>query len=145
MLKHKSLAIFFEKILDFMMLILGLLMFGFLIREGIHLGILLVDGNFQQNFGEISKSALSAFLFFELTSISREYFVKDAQISLESFIFIGVTALVRTILVYHSNSQETLMLSLAILVLVVAFILYRYSRQKITNLAHEDARLEEQK
>ncbi|HEY4400193.1 MAG TPA: phosphate-starvation-inducible PsiE family protein [Lactobacillaceae bacterium] len=138
---HKQLAQLFEWILDVMMLLMGLLMLGFLIREGINLLDLILTADLRTDFDEISKSALALFLFFELTSISREYFVKDAHISLESFIFIGVTALVRTILVYHSNSQETLLLSLAILVLVVAFILYRYSRQKITNLAHEDARL----
>ncbi len=63
-------------------------------------------------------------------SLVREYFIKDAHISMESFLYIGVTALIRAILVYHDQTMKTLLLALSIGILVVALTVYRYFREK---------------
>ncbi len=64
-------------------------------------------------------------------SLVREYFVKDAHISMESFLYIGVTALIRAILVYHDQTNKTLLLAIAIFFLVMALTFYRYFRSLI--------------
>lgn len=128
---HQRVAHYIEYVLNVAILIIGIIIFGFLIREIISLAQLLTVANIRTHFTEITEVTLAVFLFFEFMSLVREYFVKDAHISMESFLYIGVTALIRAILIYHDQTNKTLLLAIAIFFLVMALTFYRYFRSLI--------------
>ncbi|MCT8389663.1 phosphate-starvation-inducible E [Leuconostoc holzapfelii] len=128
---HQKVANYFEYVLNVLMIVIGVVIFGFLLREIYNLAYLLLSVNdMRAHFGQITDATLAVFLFFEFMSLVREYFIKDAHISMESFLYIGVTALIRAILVYHDQTMKTLLLALSIGILVVALTIYRYFREK---------------
>lgn len=128
---HQKVANYFEYVLNVLMIMIGVVIFGFLLREIYNLAYLLLSVNdMRAHFGQITDATLAVFLFFEFMSLVREYFIKDAHISMESFLYIGVTALIRAILVYHDQTMKTLLLALSIGILVVALTIYRYFREK---------------
>lgn len=124
---HQKIANYFEYVLNIVMICIGFVIFGFLLREIYNLAHLLITINdMRAHFNEITEATLAVFLFFEFMSLVREYFIKDAHISMESFLYIGVTALIRAILVYHDQTTKTLLLAISICLLVVALTIYRF-------------------
>lgn len=126
---HKKISKLFEYLLDIAMFIIGLLMFGLLIKQMITVGQLILLPNFTENLPKITDAALMLFLFFEIIVIVKEYYVKDAHLSIETFLFVAITALVRVILLKHDNYVETLSLSFSVLILIVTLVFYRKNRK----------------
>ncbi|ADG39839.1 MULTISPECIES: phosphate-starvation-inducible protein PsiE [Leuconostoc] len=132
---HQKVANYFEYILNVFMISIGFVIFGFLLREIYNLAYLLLTiDDLRAHFNEITEATLAVFLFFEFMSLVREYFIKDAHISMESFLYIGVTALIRAILVYHDQTYKTLLLAISIFLLVIALTIYRFFREKTKNI-----------
>lgn len=132
---HQKVANYFEYVLNVVIIVIGVVIFGFLLRSIYHLlHLLLIVNDMRADFNEITESTLAVFLFFEFMSLIREYFIKDAHISMESFLYIGVTALIRAILVYHDQTMRTLLLALSIFLLVIALTFYRFFREKTKRL-----------
>lgn len=131
-LMHKKISQLFEHCLDIAMLIIGLLMFGLLAKQIIAVTQLILLPNFTENLPEITDASLMLFLFFEIIVIVKEYYVKDAHLSIETFLFVAITALVRVILLKHENYVETLSLSFSVLILIVTLVFYRKNRKPKT-------------
>lgn len=112
------------------MFIIGLLMTGLLIRQMIVVSKLLFDHDFNSHLPEITDASLMLFLFFEIVVIVKEYYGKDAHLSIETFLFVAITALVRVILLKHDNYIETLSLSFSVAILIVTLVFYRKNRIK---------------
>jgi len=131
-LMHKKISQLFENCLDIAMFIIGLLMFGLLAKQIIAVTQLILLPNFTENLPEITDASLMLFLFFEIIVIVKEYYVKDAHLSIETFLFVAITALVRVILLKHENYVETLSLSFSVLILIVTLVFYRKNRKPKT-------------
>jgi len=131
-LMHKKISKLFENCLDIAMFIIGLLMFGLLAKQIIAVTQLILLPNFTENLSEITDASLMLFLFFEIIVIVKEYYVKDAHLSIETFLFVAITALVRVILLKHENYVETLSLSFSVLILIVTLVFYRKNRKPKT-------------
>lgn len=129
---HKKISQLFENCLDIAMFIIGLLMFGLLAKQIIAVTQLILLPNFTENLSEITDASLMLFLFFEIIVIVKEYYVKDAHLSIETFLFVAITALVRVILLKHENYIETLSLSFSVLILIVTLVFYRQNRKPKT-------------
>jgi len=129
---HKKISQLFENCLDIAMFIIGLLMFGLLAKQIIAVTQLILLPNFTENLSEITDASLMLFLFFEIIVIVKEYYVKDAHLSIETFLFVAITALVRIILLKHENYVETLSLSFSVLILIVTLVFYRKNRKPKT-------------
>jgi len=129
---HKKISKLFEHLLDIAMFIIGLLMFGLLAKQIIAVTQLILLPNFTENLSEITDASLMLFLFFEIIVIVKEYYVKDAHLSIETFLFVAITALVRIILLKHENYIETLSLSFSVLILIVTLVFYRQNRKPKT-------------
>jgi len=129
---HKKISQLFENCLDIAMFIIGLLMFGLLAKQIIAVTQLILLPNFTENLSEITDASLMLFLFFEIIVIVKEYYVKDAHLSIETFLFVAITALVRIILLKHENYIETLSLSFSVLILIVTLVFYRQNRKPKT-------------
>ncbi|MDV3546048.1 phosphate-starvation-inducible protein PsiE [Leuconostoc falkenbergense] len=130
---HQKVAGYFEYVLNAVMIVIGVVIFGFLLRELLNLAQMLWMTDIAGHFTELAEEILVVFLFFEFLSLVREYFIKDAHISTGNFLYIGVTALIRAMLVYHDQTDKTLMLAAAIFLLVVAQAIYRCFRPKMDN------------
>lgn len=131
-LMHKKISKLFEYLLDIAMFIIGLLMFGLLIKQIVAVTQLILLPNFTENLPEITDASLMLFLFFEIIVIVKEYYVKDAHLSIETFLFVAITALVRVILLKHENYIETLSLSFSVLILIITLVFYRKNRKPKT-------------
>jgi len=131
-LMHKKISQLFENCLDIAMFIIGLLMFGLLAKQIIAVTQLILLPNFTENLPEITDASLMLFLFFEIIVIVKEYYVKDAHLSIETFLFVAITALVRVILLKHENYVETLSLSFSVFILIVTLVFYRKNRKPKT-------------
>jgi len=131
-LMHKKISQLFENCLDIAMFIIGLLMFGLLAKQIIAVTQLILLPNFTENLSEITDASLMLFLFFEIIVIVKEYYVKDAHLSIETFLFVAITALVRVILLKHENYVETLSLSFSVFILIVTLVFYRKNRKPKT-------------
>lgn len=129
---HKKISKLFEYLLDIAMFIIGLLMFGLLAKQIIAVTQLILLPNFTENLPEITDASLMLFLFFEIMVIVKEYYVKDAHLSIETFLFVAITALVRVILLKHENYIETLSLSFSVLILIITLVFYRKNRKPKT-------------
>lgn len=129
---HKKISKLFEYLLDIAMFIIGLLMFGLLIKQIVAVTQLILLPNFTENLPEITDASLMLFLFFEIIVIVKEYYVKDAHLSIETFLFVAITALVRVILLKHENYIETLSLSFSVLILIITLVFYRKNRKPKT-------------
>lgn len=129
---HKKISKLFEYLLDIAMFIIGLLMFGLLAKQIIAVTQLILLPNFTENLPEITDASLMLFLFFEIIVIVKEYYVKDAHLSIETFLFVAITALVRVILLKHENYIETLSLSFSVLILIITLVFYRKNRKPKT-------------
>lgn len=127
---HKRISQIFEFILDIGMSIIGVVMVILFVRQLINVSTLIIGPHFEANLPEITDGSLMLFLFFEIIVIVKEYYVKDAHLSIETFLFVGITALVRVILIKHDNYVETLMLSLSVLILILTLVFYRKSRKR---------------
>ena len=107
-------------------------MFGLLTKQIIVVTQLILSPNFTEHLPRITDASLMLFLFFEIIVIVKEYYVKDAHLSIETFLFVAITALVRVILLKHENYVETLSLSFSVFILIVTLVFYRKNRKPKT-------------
>ena len=100
-------------ILDLAMLVLGIVMIGFFVKELWELVTMLMHVDLATDFFGVAERILETFLFFEFVVLTREYFIQD-RISLQNFMYIGITALLRNLLVYHADTIGILIQAAAI-------------------------------
>ena len=128
-------------ILDLAMLVLGIVMIGFFVKELWELVTMLMHVDLATDFFGVAERILETFLFFEFVVLTREYFIKD-RISLQNFMYIGITALLRNLLVYHADTIGILIQAAAIAILILVLVVYRWSRRYLADLAHREEREE---
>lgn len=127
-------------ILDLAMLVLGIVMIGFFVKELWELVTMLIHVDLATDFFGVAERILETFLFFEFVVLTREYFIQD-RISLQNFMYIGITALLRNLLVYHADTIGIL-IQAAIAILILVLVVYRWSRRYLADLAHREEREE---
>lgn len=128
-------------ILDLAMLVLGIVMIGFFVKELWKLVTMLMHVDLATDFFGVAERILETFLFFEFVVLTREYFIQD-RISLQNFMYIGITALLRNLLVYHADTIGILIQAAAIAILILVLVVYRWSRRYLADLAHREEREE---
>ncbi|QIE78509.1 phosphate-starvation-inducible PsiE family protein [Weissella confusa] len=128
-------------ILDLAMLVLGIVMIGFFVKELWELVTMLMHVDLAMDFFGVAERILETFLFFEFVVLTREYFIQD-RISLQNFMYIGITALLRNLLVYHADTIGILIQAAAIAILILVLVVYRWSRRYLADLAHREEREE---
>lgn len=128
-------------ILDLAMLVLGIVMIGFFVKELWELVTILMHVDLATDFFGVAERILETFLFFEFVVLTREYFIQD-RISLQNFMYIGITALLRNLLVYHADTIGILIQAAAIAILILVLVVYRWSRRYLADLAHREEREE---
>lgn len=128
-------------ILDLAMLVLGIVMIGFFVKELWELVTMLMHVDLATDFFGVAERILETFLFFEFVVLTREYFIQD-RISLQNFMYIGITALLRNLLVYHAYTIGILIQAAAIAILILVLVVYRWSRRYLADLAHREEREE---
>ena len=128
-------------ILDLAMLVLGIVMIGFFVKELWELVTMLMHVDLATDFFGVAERILETFLFFEFVVLTREYFIQDG-ISLQNFMYIGITALLRNLLVYHADTIGILIQAAAIAILILVLVVYRWSRRYLADLAHREEREE---
>ncbi|MFG6622763.1 phosphate-starvation-inducible PsiE family protein [Weissella confusa] len=128
-------------ILDLAMLVLGIVMIGFFVKELWELVAMLMHVDLATDFFGVAERILETFLFFEFVVLTREYFIQD-RISLQNFMYIGITALLRNLLVYHADTIGILIQAAAIAILILVLVVYRWSRRYLADLAHREEREE---
>lgn len=128
-------------ILDLAMLVLGIVMIGFFVKELWELVTMLMHVDLATDFFGEAERILETFLFFEFVVLTREYFIQD-RISLQNFMYIGITALLRNLLVYHADTIGILIQAAAIAILILVLVVYRWSRRYLADLAHREEREE---
>lgn len=128
-------------ILDLAMLVLGIVMIGFFVKELWELVTMLMHVDLATDFFGVAERILETFLFFEFVVLTREYFIQD-RISLQNFMYIGITALLRNLLVYHADTIGILIQAAAIAILILVLVVYRWSRRYLADLAHGEEREE---
>ena len=70
---HQKVANYFEYVLNVVIIVIGVVIFGFLLRSIYHLlHLLLTVNDMRADFNEITESTLAVFLFFEFMSLIRE-------------------------------------------------------------------------
>ncbi|WP_307994474.1 phosphate-starvation-inducible PsiE family protein [Weissella viridescens] len=129
----------YEYVIMVFMMIFGLVIAAYFALSIYELVLPLFQHLTHEDFTDISKNILSAFLFLEFLVIIKDYFSSNANIHFEDYLYVAVTAIIRSILVYHDNALKTLLLCGAILILVIAIILYkRYQTQnnKLSDSEH---------
>ena len=124
-------------ILDLAMLVLGIVMIGFFVKELWELVTMLMHVDLATDFFGVAERILETFLFFEFVVLTREYFIQD-RISLQNFMYIGITALLRNLLVYHADTIGILIQAAAIAILILVLVVYRWSRRYLADLAHRE-------
>ena len=128
-------------ILDLAMLVLGIVMIGFFVKELWELVTMLMHVDLATDFFGVAERILETFLFLECVVLTREYFIQD-RISLQNFMYIGITALLRNLLVYHADTIGILIQAAAIAILILVLVVYRWSRRYLADLAHREEREE---
>ena len=128
-------------ILDLAMLVLGIVIIGFFVKELWELVTMLMHVDLATDFFGVAERILETFLFFEFVVLTREYFIQD-RISLQNFMYIGITALLRNLLVYHADTIGILIQAAAIAILILVLVVYRWSRRYLADLAHREEREE---
>ena len=128
-------------ILDLAMLVLGIVMIGFFVKELWELVTMLMHVDLATDFFGVAERILETFLFFEFDALTRENFIQD-RISLQNFMYIGITALLRNLLVYHADTIGILIQAAAIAILILVLVVYRWSRRYLADLAHREEREE---
>ena len=123
------------------MLILGIIMFGFFVKDLWVLLQMIWQVDLQKNFYSIAQLILETFLFFEFVVLTQEYFLQN-HISLQNFMYIGVTAMLRNLLVYHDDTMGILIQSVSIAIMILVLVIYRWSRRYLADLEQEEVRKE---
>lgn len=123
------------------MLVLGIIMFGFFVKDLWILVQMVWQTDLQKNFYSIARLILETFLFFEFVVLTQEYFLQK-HISLQNFMYIGITAMLRNLLVYHDDTMGILIQSISIAIMILVLIVYRWSRRYLADLEQKEAREE---
>ncbi|EUJ19026.1 phosphate-starvation-inducible protein PsiE [Listeria aquatica] len=110
-------------ILNIGLILVGLTLVAFLIREAFMIFNNLFITDTVTSFYDMTEEILIFFLYFEFIALIIKYFQSGYHFPLRYFIYIGITAIVRLIIVDHSDALATLILSGAILLLVLALYL----------------------
>jgi len=129
--------LFYRHVLEWGMLILGVILLGFFFRDAFLLAQLVFTAAMPADFYTISELVLETFLFFEFVILTREYFLTD-HISLKNFMYIGITAMLRNLLVNHADATEVLIQSLAIVVLLLGLMGFSWMNYYLKSLHDAD-------
>ncbi|RDX02134.1 phosphate-starvation-inducible protein PsiE [Listeria kieliensis] len=115
--------LFLQFILNIGLILVGLTLVAFLIREAYMIFNNLFISDTVTSFYDMTEDILIFFLYFEFIALIIKYFQSGYHFPLRYFIYIGITAIVRLIIVDHTDALATLILSGAILLLVIALYL----------------------
>ncbi|WP_167628503.1 phosphate-starvation-inducible protein PsiE [Listeria valentina] len=115
--------LFLQFILNIGLILVGLTLVAFLIREAYMIFNNLFISDTTTSFYDMTEDILIFFLYFEFIALIIKYFQSGYHFPLRYFIYIGITAIVRLIIVDHTDALATLILSGAILLLVIALYL----------------------
>ncbi|MHC5251190.1 phosphate-starvation-inducible protein PsiE [Listeria kieliensis] len=115
--------LFLQFILNIGLILVGLTLVAFLIREAYMIFNNLFISDTVTSFYDMTEDILIFFLYFEFIALIIKYFRSGYHFPLRYFIYIGITAIVRLIIVDHTDALATLILSGAILLLVIALYL----------------------
>lgn len=115
--------LFLQFVLNIGLILVGLTLVAFLIREAYMIFNNLFISDTITSFYDMTEDILIFFLYFEFIALIIKYFQSGYHFPLRYFIYIGITAIVRLIIVDHTDALATLILSGAILLLVAALYL----------------------
>ncbi|WP_437614419.1 phosphate-starvation-inducible protein PsiE [Erwinia sp. V71] len=119
-----------QMVLNFGLLVLGIILVIFLGKETIHLGNVLLNSSEQASSYLLIEGIVIYFLYFEFIALIVKYFQSGYHFPLRYFVYIGITAIIRLIIVDHKNPFDTLIYAAAILILVVTLWLANSNRLK---------------
>ncbi len=119
-----------QMVLNFGLLVLGIILVIFLGKETIHLGNVLLNTTEQASSYLLIEGIVIYFLYFEFIALIVKYFQSGYHFPLRYFVYIGITAIIRLIIVDHKNPFDTLIYAAAILILVVTLWLANSNRLK---------------
>ncbi len=119
-----------QMVLNFGLLVLGIILVIFLGKETIHLGNVLLNTTEQASSYLLIEGIVIYFLYFEFIALIVKYFQSGYHFPLRYFVYIGITAIIRLIIVDHKNPLDTLIYAAAILILVVTLWLANSNRLK---------------
>ncbi|WP_027416983.1 phosphate-starvation-inducible protein PsiE [Aneurinibacillus terranovensis] len=127
MLKE-SMTKFFQWILNFSLIVLGIVLAIFMVRE-IWI-ILQYSIEPTLDVRNILQDILMFFLFFAFLSTIVTYFKENYHFPIRYLLYIGITATIRFIIVNRDNPTGNLILSIVILVLMISYSLKIRSPRK---------------
>ncbi|WP_239256174.1 phosphate-starvation-inducible protein PsiE [Listeria ilorinensis] len=119
----RYIPLFLRWALNFALVLVGLTLVVFLIREAWYIFSNLLILDTKESYYEMMAQILVFFLYFEFIALIIKYFESGYHFPLRYFIYIGITAIVRLIIVDHSDALATLFLAGAILLLTGALYL----------------------
>ena len=119
-----------QMVLNFGLLVLGIILVIFLGKETIHLGNVLLNTTEQASSYLLIEGIVIYFLYFEFIALIVKYFQSGYHFPLRYFVYIGITAIIRLSIVDHKNPFDTLIYAAAILILVVTLWLANSNRLK---------------
>lgn len=111
----------FQFILNCSLILLGLVLTFFMIRELVNIFQYTIDPS--SNVHDILQDILVFFLYFAFISMVVKYFKENYHFPIRYLLYIGITATIRFIIVNQGKPQENLFLSVVIFVLLVSFLL----------------------
>ncbi|WP_411501544.1 phosphate-starvation-inducible protein PsiE [Brevibacillus centrosporus] len=127
-----SIVHFYQLMLNISLIILGLVLSFFLVRELYYIVTAALFGN--TNVHDILEEVLAFFLYFVFVSMIVKYFNEEYHFPLRYLIYIGITGTLRFIIVNRDNAMNNLILSLVILILVISYIMLAPRKNKVGEL-----------
>ncbi|HBZ83464.1 MULTISPECIES: phosphate-starvation-inducible protein PsiE [Brevibacillus] len=116
-----SIVRFYQMMLNASLIILGLVLSFYLLRELYAIVVDAVQGN--TNVHDILEKVLAFFLYFVFVSMIVKYFHEAYHFPLRYLVYIGITGTVRFIIVNRDDAMNNLILSLVIFILVISYIM----------------------
>jgi protein PsiE len=124
-----SIVRFYQLMLNISLIILGLVLSYYLVRELYYIVTDALFGN--TNVHDILEKVLAFFLYFVFVSMIVKYFHEEYHFPLRYLIYIGITGTVRFIIVNRDDAMNNLILSLVILILVTSYIMLTPRQNKM--------------
>ncbi|TQK63937.1 protein PsiE [Brevibacillus sp. AG162] len=128
MMKETSIVHFYQRMLNISLIILGLVLSFYLVRELYFIVTAALLGN--TNVHDILEEVLAFFLYFVFVSMIVKYFKEAYHFPLRYLIYIGITGTIRFIIVNRDDALNNLILSLVILILVICYLLLAPRKNK---------------
>ncbi|EJL41240.1 MULTISPECIES: phosphate-starvation-inducible protein PsiE [Brevibacillus] len=123
---------FYQLMLNTSLIILGLVLSFYLVRELYAIVLDALQGN--NNVHDILEKVLAFFLYFVFVSMIVKYFHEAYHFPLRYLIYIGITGTVRFIIVNRDDAMNNLILSLVIFILVISYIMLAPRQNKVGEL-----------